>query len=232
MTLVPALLDLVGDDPERGFRPNAGFWSNQQSDGRGFDIQVQGKRLSVAWYTYDQQGMPTWYLAAGALVDRAFSAPLLRFELDAQGNSSRQQVGSLELEFAAPRRAAVSWSVGRHQRQRTAGLAALQHRAGRPRPYRRLGPRRRARVGPVGSPARPDQRGGGFCLRWRRRTPLVDFTTGRRRMPGQFTMQASFSDSLCPGCGGTPDYQFLPAGVMTIELPDAGHDGGSWSSDV
>ena len=85
MILVPALLDRINNNPLRVMRPNVGAWYNPASDGRGFDIAVVGRRLGVIWYTYDQQGLPLWYIAAGDLDGFTFNGELERFSLDSEG---------------------------------------------------------------------------------------------------------------------------------------------------
>jgi serine protease len=49
------------------FRPETGWWWNEQENGRGFFLEIQGDTLTVAGYMYDDAGNPVWYLSAGVM---------------------------------------------------------------------------------------------------------------------------------------------------------------------
>lgn len=233
MTLVPALQDYVGNDPERTFRPNSGLWSNPATDGRGFDIQVSGPRLSVVWYTYDDQGHPIWYLAAGKLNQRIFDQPLLRFNRNGEGLASETVVGSLRLEFEDARVAHLQFDV-----DGAVGSESLLWQRFSPDA---ANPDHTAVWGRVDGPGwgLSMARQGGTSIavayiydaagvpRWLISKPSVG------PAPSQFEMQASFGLGLCPACQGPSSFQFQDAGEMAISLPGTtAASTGSWSSEV
>jgi|GEM_PF-1369709 len=56
------------DAPAPAFVPERGWWWNESEGGRGFSIEVQGNRMYVAGYMYDDQGNPVWYASLGTMV--------------------------------------------------------------------------------------------------------------------------------------------------------------------
>jgi hypothetical protein len=229
MTLVPALLDRLGNDPRRQFRPNAGLWYNPASSGRGFDIQVYNTRLTAIWYTYDDAGQPTWYFASGELDGFDYSAPLLRFELDAQGQSSYSEVGELAIAFSSERRGELSWTFSGFQ-----GSEPLRWLEFNAEP---------AANDYTGLWGRDDGPGWGLSIaRQGDSSVAIAFIfdgdgaprwmlseTARGESPLDLSMLSYRSDTLCPDCSGVSDYSFEPAGSMQLQLPPQAP---SWSSDV
>lgn len=82
--LAVPMLEAVGWDPRpRSFptapAPLAGQWYERDRSGHGIDFQRAGTDAAGAeswiltFYTYDQNGLPEWYLAAGTLIDGVFS---------------------------------------------------------------------------------------------------------------------------------------------------------------
>jgi hypothetical protein len=228
MLLVPQLADRFNDDPGRVIRPNPGLWYNPATDGRGFDIQVFGKRLSAVWYTYDRNGLPTWYFSAGDLVDFTYSATLLRFRMNQDGTTDFEEVGTLELVFESERNAVMSFNLEGHE-----GSGPLQWLAFDSNP---------AEPEQTGLWGRADGPGWGLALanqggitvaivfaydldgapRWAisEAVPAADEMS--------FEMLTAFSENLCPSCSGPPDAAYLPAGSMTLALraPE------TWSSAI
>jgi len=228
LVLVPALRDRFPDDPDRQFRPNPGLWYDPASDGRGFDIQYFGTRLSVTWYTYDDAGLPTWYFAADDLSDMRFEADLFRYTLPTEGTLTGSIVGGVELDFTSERRATVRWNVAGNR-----GEEALQWFEFTTSVVREDA---------TGLWGREDGPGWGVSLasqggvtvavafvydaegqpRW----VISEPATGSP--PWTFDMGATFSSGLCPACDGTPGAAFVPAGVMTIDVAGPGR----WDSEV
>lgn len=231
LLLVPALDDRFGRDPERLLRPNAGLWSAAASNGRGFDIQVFGSRISVIWYSYDDRGDPTWTLAVGDLVADRFEAPLRRFTLpggDQTGTAVNEIVGSIALRFESERRAQVAWLI-----DGIAGEEDLDWLVFTPR-------LRRPDV--TGLWGREDGPGWGISLanqggitvaiaylfdaegnpRW----ALSDRAEGPG--PFDFDLSAVFAPGLCPGCDGDGGFTLVPAGTMSLSVAEAAR----WSSDL
>ena len=228
LVLVPALRDRFPRDPARVLRPNAGLWWDPASDGRGFDLQVFGERLSVFWYTYEADGRPVWYLAAGALDGTRFNAPLNRFRRAGDGSVSARAVGTISLDFASEREAAVRWSVDGETGEESLSWIVLTPRLARP--------------DPTGIWGRADAPGWGLSLasqggvtvtvayvydaegepRWAISAP----TEGSP--PYRFDLFASFAPGLCPGCDGPAGSRLVPAGEMQLDLGEAA----AWDSDL
>lgn len=229
LVVLPALLDRLGRDPRRQFRPNAGLWYDPRSSGRGFDIQVYGTRLTALWYAYDEAGQPAWYYAAGELQGFSFDAPLLRFRLDPQGVASHEQVGALSLQFESERRAGMTFSYGTHQ-----GSESLQWLAFDVEP---------ASHDSTGLWGRDDGPGWGLSVarqgdisvaiafiydgdgaaRWMLSSPA------RGESPLQLSMLHYTSDTLCLDCSGQSGYSFTPAGSMQLRMPP---EPAAWTSAV
>jgi hypothetical protein len=48
----------------------SGWWWNPNQEGRGIAIEIQGNKLFMAWYAYDEAtGEPTWVSSAGTMSD-------------------------------------------------------------------------------------------------------------------------------------------------------------------
>ena len=85
---------------------SATWWKADES-GWGLFIFDQGNLLAPAWFTYDVDGEPTWFLAAGALPqpDGSYRGELLRFtglpfnQIAGVASETSSTVGSLELRF-------------------------------------------------------------------------------------------------------------------------------------
>ena len=100
MTFAPKVKDRYPLDPARRFRPVAGGWSSLMFQGTGIDLQTIGSDLAMTWYTYDDDGQPTWYLAVGPLASEVFEAPLLRMHWTGS-QAVPTPVGSVRLTFDA-----------------------------------------------------------------------------------------------------------------------------------
>lgn len=91
------------------FIPEPGFWAvdaevNGQP-GRGFQIDLQGSTLVVSFYGYNPDGSAQWYLAAGALTNNRFTAPLqtyrggMSFGGNAKPAQSFGEAGQIAITF-------------------------------------------------------------------------------------------------------------------------------------
>lgn len=49
------------------YTPESGIWYNPQEPGNGLALEIQDNMLAMTVYTYDQNGMPTWYISAGEM---------------------------------------------------------------------------------------------------------------------------------------------------------------------
>ena len=61
---IPAAFFGLLDPP---FRPETGWWWNETESGTGFSVEVQGTRLFVVGFMYDDLGNPIWYFTAGPM---------------------------------------------------------------------------------------------------------------------------------------------------------------------
>ncbi len=94
-----------------GIVPRAGIWYNPARDGHGADIQMAGENLLVVWYTYEDNGTPTWYLSTGPY-QPDWSAPLLKVQWDHSTNTTEsQEVGTLMLNFSDARNTTFAWEI-------------------------------------------------------------------------------------------------------------------------
>lgn len=106
----------IGSDPadaqSKTLRPRAGLWTNPARGGTGFDVQYVGNNLSVIWYTYRDDGTPTWYTAFGPLAAE-FRSEVYNYRWDA---ATGRPIGTIvgELKFIAQdaRRGEFQWRLG------------------------------------------------------------------------------------------------------------------------
>ena len=117
------------DPQSTQLRPFTGLWYNPQRGGHGFDLQLLGDSMFITWYTYEDDGSPVWYQAAGAF-SATWTAPLNRFTLNpADGSVAAEEVGSMQLEFVAARSASFTWQLG--ERSGTEAVEPLPLAGGR-----------------------------------------------------------------------------------------------------
>ncbi|HRQ65140.1 MAG TPA: zinc-dependent metalloprotease family protein [Xanthomonadaceae bacterium] len=108
LIFVPRVADRSPRDASRRYRPVAGGWYNPARSGHGLDLQVVGDQLFVIWYTYTEDGTPTWYLGQAPKSGGVWESPLARFTWDGS-QASFVEVGSMRLEFDDERSAQFSW---------------------------------------------------------------------------------------------------------------------------
>lgn len=101
------------DANSKTLRPRAGLWFNPARSGHGFDLQfVEGGLLALTWYTYNDDGSPTWYQAVGAFAS-PWQASLLRYRWNsALGRAESEAVGSVTLNFDHARQLSFEWQLG------------------------------------------------------------------------------------------------------------------------
>lgn len=225
---IPSLIDRHHHDANKVIRPNAGQWFAQSSAGRGFDIQVSGNRLNVIWYTYDDDGLPTWYISAGDLVGFEYQSHFDRTQQIDMDNVSLEQVGDLNITFINEREAEVNWRIGQDSGSETIGWHPFSHE-----------PTSTDRTGLWG---RPDGPGWGVSLatigevsvaiafiydqagnpRW----VISEPTTGSETLT--FNQLFVTSDTLCPGCTGQSSFNTAQAGTMTMSFTGEG----DWDTNI
>ncbi len=92
-------------------RPIAGLWFNPERSGHGLDIQIAGDNLFIIWYSYNDDGTPTWTIAVGENSPN-WQADLLSFTWDDQTKTaSSTVVGTANLAFSDGKNATFSWDI-------------------------------------------------------------------------------------------------------------------------
>lgn len=96
--------------------PLPGMWFNPARDGHGLDIQIAGEQLFATWFTYDETGLPVWYLASGPFDGAKWEAELLKFtslgtKADGKLETASASVGTASLEFLDSRNAQLSYEI-------------------------------------------------------------------------------------------------------------------------
>ena len=90
------------------FQPFSGWWWNPDESGSGYSVELQGDKLFIVGFMYDDSGRPVWYLSAGPMSSpTTYHGDVLQF---ANGQtmagpyhppSSYTTVATLDVEFAA-----------------------------------------------------------------------------------------------------------------------------------
>lgn len=94
------------------FIPQTGLYWNPKRSGHGFDINLSGSNMYLVWYTYNKEGLGTWYLASNQFQGKEWSANLDRFTYDKATNSTTpNSVGTIKLSFFDEKRAMLSWDI-------------------------------------------------------------------------------------------------------------------------
>ncbi len=218
MILVPKLRDRYHHDKDKVLRPNAGFWYNPDTNGRGFDIHIFENFLSVIWYTYDNQGSPIWYISSGELEGFEYSGDLNKTHLNADGSVSLTKIGSTFLSFSDERNAQVDWQINSTQ-----GSESLQWI---------VWSNEEESKNYTGLWNRPDAPGWGISVSTIGKTSvgiayLYDSQGEPRWLisdpvqgsaPLNLELKAVFSQTLCPSCSGVSSFNINDAGTMTLGL--------------
>ncbi|MCA1778029.1 MAG: hypothetical protein LC637_01215, partial [Xanthomonadaceae bacterium] len=113
LVTVTASVEELGSIPTQ-----RGLWGPEtRAINQGFDWEVGGDNSFLLWYTYDEQGLPTFYISAALPEDPQssyFSAPLLRVT----SNGERQTpvvVGEVQSTRIAADRMMIAWRLnGNH----------------------------------------------------------------------------------------------------------------------
>lgn len=92
-------------------KPAAGLWYNPIRDGHGIDLQHAGDNMFIIWYTYNDDGTPTWYLASGAY-SSDWTATLNAFTWDASTRTTTvEEKGTVNIVFENARVSTFSWDL-------------------------------------------------------------------------------------------------------------------------
>lgn len=104
-----------GSDPadaaSRELQPVQGLWLNPARSGHGVDVQTAGSTLAATWYTYGDDGSPTWYQAVGPRIGADWIAEMRAFTWDG-GQARGEIVGTMSFAFADGRTAEFCWTLG------------------------------------------------------------------------------------------------------------------------
>lgn len=95
-------------------------WWRPSEAGWGLFIFDQGDVLAPAWFTYDSDGEPTWFLAAGAFpqADGSYTGDLFRFtgapfdRIQGPAITSETQIGNIRLAFGDDDSLEFEYEVG------------------------------------------------------------------------------------------------------------------------
>jgi hypothetical protein len=94
--------------PDLPVPPDPGWWWNDQESGRGYSVEVQGDRIFIVGFMYDDSGRPVWYYSAGQMASETeYTGPWLQFANGQtmtgpyQPPSPPVPVGQLSVEFTA-----------------------------------------------------------------------------------------------------------------------------------
>lgn len=110
LTFAPRVRDRYPLDAQRQVRPVLGGWWNPARSGHGLEVARVGDVLAITWYTYTQDGKPTWYQAAAPFSGSEWQGELRRYRWNGSVASS-EAVGSARLSFASDRSATFSWTL-------------------------------------------------------------------------------------------------------------------------
>lgn len=97
-----------------GFTFQKGLWWNSKQPGHGAFLTYvdtgAGKVVFLAFYTYDESGLPTWYLAEGMLTAPTWSATLRKFTWNGSV-ATPTDVGPVTLEFKDRTHAEMRYTI-------------------------------------------------------------------------------------------------------------------------
>jgi len=108
--LVISTVDASTDPPVNPVFPKQGLWWDPARSGHGIDIQFDGANLIAVWYTYHDDGTPTWYLASGPFTGTSWSSRLDTYTWD-ESKATATPVGSITFQFNDATHANLSWDI-------------------------------------------------------------------------------------------------------------------------
>jgi hypothetical protein len=100
------------DQESISLRPRQGLWFNPARSGHGFDLQLVGDFMFLTWYTYNDDGTPTWYQALAPYAPQ-WTANLSRFTFDDSSKAAVEEVvGTASLNFSDATHVQFDWQIG------------------------------------------------------------------------------------------------------------------------
>lgn len=88
-----------------------GLWWDPGHDGNGFDVQMDGRDLSLIWYTYRSDGESTWYLAHSRLDDSGLLDTALQEARWGDQGAVFREAGRLRLQRLHSESAQLDWQL-------------------------------------------------------------------------------------------------------------------------
>ncbi len=100
-------------DPQSNtLQPHIGHWYNPQRSGHGMDVQRLGNFMFVTWFTYNDDGSPTWYQASN-VYSPDWQADMYRFAWNPDtGKVDGEIVGTMSMAFSDAEHAEFRWQIG------------------------------------------------------------------------------------------------------------------------
>jgi len=101
------------DDQSTQLTPEVGNWYNPARNGSGIDLQRVRDIMVATWYTYNEDGSPHWYQAAGELEGDSWNGELYQTTWDPVANKHIvDYIGTLAMTFSDRRHAEFAWTIG------------------------------------------------------------------------------------------------------------------------
>ncbi len=81
----------------------SGWWYDSDHPGTGLALEIQGNRVFLAWFIYDNNGQPIWYSSGGTINGNQYTGDLLKWNGWAWGTNysapSSEKAGMVTLTF-------------------------------------------------------------------------------------------------------------------------------------
>jgi subtilisin family serine protease len=108
---VAASITATATSSASNLNPHRGLWDADRNNYQGAEWNGAGSTRFTVWYTYDDDGQPTWYIASGgAATGNIWTADLLRVTNDGE-QQQENVVGKLSVTFVANNRMVYSYSM-------------------------------------------------------------------------------------------------------------------------
>ena len=92
-------------------KPKSGLWFNPNRSGHGLDVEFLGENMFVVWYTYNDDGTPTWYLASAPYSEN-WQADLASYSWDFNTRTATKTVvGTVSLTIEDAKNTQFSWNL-------------------------------------------------------------------------------------------------------------------------
>ena len=91
-----------------------GWWYNQERDGSGISIEVRNSVMFLAWYTYDESGLPIWHSSAGLTETSSniWSGALFSWTGEPLGvNAAPLVAGTVTVTFSSALSGTLAWDL-------------------------------------------------------------------------------------------------------------------------